>query len=81
MSQTADRYAKALFDTAQEQNNLEAVQAALTDIASLMVDLKDFRRFLSNPLFSFEERGAILKALFEGKIPDVVYRFLIIYYV
>ncbi len=77
MSQTANRYAKALFDTVQEQNNLEIAQAALTHIASLMVDLKDFRWFLRNPLFSFEERGAILKALFEGKIPDVVYRFLL----
>ena len=77
MSQTANRYAKALFDTVQEQNNLEAVQAALTHIASLMVDLKDLRWFLRNPLFSFEERGVILKALFEGKIPDVVYRFLL----
>ena len=27
MSQTADRYSKALFELAQEQNNLEAVQS------------------------------------------------------
>lgn len=77
MSQISNRYAKALFDTVQEQNNLEAVQAALTDIASLILELKDFRLFLSNPLLSLEERGAVLKALFEGKIPDVVYRFLL----
>jgi F-type H+-transporting ATPase subunit delta len=77
MSQTANRYAKALFDTAQEQNNLEAVAAALTNIASLTLELKDFRLFLDNPLLSFEERGAILKSLFEGKVPDLVYRFLL----
>jgi F-type H+-transporting ATPase subunit delta len=77
MSQISNRYAKALFDTVQEQNDLEAVQAALTDIASLIIDLKDFRLFLSNPVLSLEERGAVLKALFEGKIPDVAYRFLL----
>jgi len=77
MSQTANRYAKALFDTAIEKNNLEEVQAALIDIKSLMLDLIDFRQFLDNPLLSFDERGVILSSLFEGKIPDVVYRFLL----
>lgn len=77
MSQTANRFAKALFDTSAEQDNLEEVQEALTYIASLMLDLKEFRQFLSNPLFSFDERSVIVKALFEGKIPDLVYRFLL----
>ena len=80
MSQTADRYSKALFELAQEQNNLEAVQNTMTDIRKLIIDLNDFRQFLSNPLLSYEERCAILKALFEGKVPDLLYRFLIIYH-
>lgn len=77
MSQTANRYAKALFDTALEKNNLEEVQGALSEISSLMRQLKEFRQFLSNPLLSFDERSVIVKALFEGKIPDLVYRFLL----
>ena len=77
MSQTANRYAQALFDTAAEQNNLEAVQSALTSVGSLVLSIDDFQRFLGNPLFSFEERSTILKAVFEGKIPDMVYRFLL----
>jgi len=77
MNQAAHRYAKALFDTAWEQNNLEEVQAALTNIESLICDLKDFRQFLDNPLFAFEDRAVVLKALFEGKIPDVVVQFLL----
>ena len=61
MSQTADRYAKALFELSKEQNNLEAVQDAMTDIRNLIVDLKDFRLFLNNPLLSYEERCVFLK--------------------
>ncbi len=77
MSQTADRYSKALFELAQEQNILEAVQASMSDIRKLILNLEDFRQFLSNPLLSYEERCATIKALFEGKVPDVLYRFLL----
>jgi len=77
MSQTADRYSKALFELAREQDSLEPVQKALTEIRDLIIDLGDFRQFLSNPLLSYEERCTVLKALFEGKVPDLVYRFLL----
>ena len=77
MSQTADRYAKALFELAKEQNVLEAVQTSLSEIRGLMNDLESFRSFLSNPLLSYEERCAVLKALFEGKVPDIAYKFFL----
>jgi F-type H+-transporting ATPase subunit delta len=77
MSQTSDRYSKALFELAQEQNNLEALQETMSDIKRLIINLSDFRQFLSNPLLSYEERCAILKALFEGKIPELGFRFLL----
>ena len=78
MSQTADRYAKALFELSKEQNNLEAVQNSMADIGGLILHLKDFRQFLSNPLLSYEERCTVLKALFEGKIPELTFRFLLL---
>ncbi len=77
MSQTADRYSKALFELAQEQNNLEAVQGVLAEMGNLINNLEDFRQFLSNPLLSYEERCAVLKALFKGKIPELAFRFLL----
>ena len=77
MSYAASRYAKALFESAQEENNLEAVQVALAEIKSFMRNFEDFRHFLKNPLFSHEERCATLKALFEGKIPELGLRFLL----
>ena len=77
MSQTSDRYAQALFEIACEQNDLEALQAALSSVANLIVSSQDLQRFLDNPLFSFEERSTILKALFEGKIPDLAFKFIL----
>jgi F-type H+-transporting ATPase subunit delta len=77
MSQTADRYAKALFDLAQEQHNLELVQGTMSDLRKLMINLPDFRLFLKNPLLSYEDRCVILKNLFEGKVPELAYRFLL----
>jgi F-type H+-transporting ATPase subunit delta len=76
MSQTADRYSKALFELALEQNILEAVQESLSDIRNLIINLNDFRQFLRNPLLSYGERCGVLKALFEGKIPGLAFRFL-----
>ncbi len=77
MSQTADRYAKALLELAKEQNNLEAIQRSMSDIKKLIANLEDFRHFLSSPLLFYEERCAILKTLFEGKIPELTFRFLL----
>jgi F-type H+-transporting ATPase subunit delta len=77
MSQTADRYSRALFEIAQEQNNLEAVQETMTEIRKLIINLENFRQFLTNPLLSYEEKCAVIKSLFEGKVPDIAYRFLL----
>jgi len=77
MSQTADRYAKALFELTQEQQSLDAAQDALTQIKGLIQDLDDFRHFLDNPLLSYDERSDVIKALFEGKVPELVFKFLL----
>jgi len=77
MSQAADRYAKALFELAQEQQGLEAVQDALTEIKGLIGNLGDFRHFLDNPLLSYEERTVIIKALFDGNLPELVFKFFL----
>ena len=77
MSQTADRYAKAIFELSREENSLEAVQGSMSALRKLIVDLEDFRQFLSNPLLSYEERCSTLKALFNGKIPDILDKFFL----
>jgi len=77
MSQAADRYSRALFELAKEQNSIQPVQDSLTELRNLTINSIDFRHFLSNPLLSYEERCSVLKALFEGKIPDLSFKFLL----
>lgn len=77
MSQTSDRYAKALFEIAREQNSLEAIQSTMSELRKLIANLEDFRLFLSNPLLAYKDRCAVLKALFEGKVPELTYKFLV----
>jgi F-type H+-transporting ATPase subunit delta len=77
MSQTADRYAKALYELAKENNSLEAVESTMSEIRNLIVQGQDFRQFLSNPLLSYEERCAVLKAIFEGKVSELTLKFLL----
>lgn len=77
MSQIADRYSKALFELAKEHNSLEAVQNTNTDLRDLIIASKEFCQFLSNPLFSYEEHCKVLKALFEGKVPELSFKFLL----
>ena len=76
MSQTADRYAKMFYELARREANLEDVHEAMSGISALM-DLSDFRSFLANPLLAFEEQARVLKALFQGKVPDPVFLFLL----
>ena len=77
MSQTADRYAKALFELAGEEKNLESVQNTMADLKKIISDSNDFRHFLSNPILTCDECNVVLKAMFEGKIPELCLRFLL----
>lgn len=77
MSQTADRYANALFELAGAANDLELTQDTMAQIRKIIIGSQDFRQFLSNPLLSYEERSTVLKALFEGNVPELVHKFLI----
>ena len=77
MNTTDNRYAKALFQLSQEKNSLDDVYAALKEIDRMINALAEFREFLVNPLLSFPERETVLNALFKGKTPDLVLRFLL----
>jgi len=77
MSQAADRYARALFESVKDEDDLEAVENSMTQIRRLVIESSDFRLFLSNPILSYEEHCVILKALFEGKVPELTFQFLL----
>ena len=73
----ANRYAKALFDLSKQEGQLEEVYKSLEGMSKLLTPSSDFYAFVHNPLLPLETRMTIIKALFAGKVPAVLERFLL----
>jgi F-type H+-transporting ATPase subunit delta len=59
-SLAADRYAKALFELAQEENVLDPVAGDLEGIATLIAESEDLSRLVKSPIYSREQQAASL---------------------
>ena len=57
------RYAKALFDLARDQNAVAAVEADLRSLKAAWHESEDLRRLLQSPAFSSEDKGRGLDAI------------------
>lgn len=68
----AKRYAKALFETAHEQNVVSDVQEQLKVIAYLLETEVDFRKFLEHPKIDNEQKVAVFKNAFGDKLSSIV---------
>jgi F-type H+-transporting ATPase subunit delta len=51
------RYAQALFDLAQEQKQVSAVEADLKSLKAAIADSKDLRTLLGSPAFSTDDKA------------------------
>ena len=71
------RYAKALFDLAQEEHQVQRVKSCLKVFTKLAHTSKDFGEVLANPKISRNEREAVLNALcIQIKAPDIFQSFM-----
>ena len=77
-TQVGQRYARALFESAQDSGTLEEVQASLVDIGRLIREVPELKGFLENPLLENAVRQKVLLALFKGKLPQLVENFLLL---
>ncbi|MBN9267398.1 MAG: F0F1 ATP synthase subunit delta, partial [Hyphomicrobium sp.] len=70
----AGRYASALFDLAEEANQVRQVEADLKSLQSLLDESADLKRMVRSPVFSSEEQGRAIAAVAEksGLAPLVV---------
>ncbi len=76
MSRVAKRYAKALFELAEEEKILNKVEVDVAQFASLSSESADFSTLLSNPLINEKEKFTILKELFRDKVQPLTLDFL-----
>jgi F-type H+-transporting ATPase subunit delta len=76
-SSIARRYAKALFELAREEKNVDPVRSGLERLAEGLARHEDLSQASLNPMFSREEHLGVLKGVLgRHKTPDLVVRFV-----
>ena len=59
----AARYATAIFEIAQENKNLDGLEASINDLASALDDSADLRNLIHSPLISRSEQESAIAAI------------------
>jgi F-type H+-transporting ATPase subunit delta len=70
------RYAKALFQLAEEEKKLEAVRKDVEMLLVTVNNSKEFADFLENPLIKSSEKTSIVNTLFKGNTNELTLQFL-----
>jgi F-type H+-transporting ATPase subunit delta len=77
VSNVGGRYAQALFDLANEQNKVAAVEADLKSLKAAIADSKDLRTLLASPAFGADDKRKGLGAIADkAKFDPVTKKFL-----
>ena len=63
MSEAGERYARALFDLAEEAGAAEAVEKDVDALGAVLADSDDLREALTSPLYGAAEKASVLSAL------------------
>src|SRR5690606_17524666 len=69
-SRAANRYAKALFETAQAKNVSEQVASDMQTINKAMNDSEELKQFLDNPVIKGEAKKNALDEIFASLSAD-----------
>jgi len=71
----AERYAKSLFELAQESGKLENVRADMELILDLIKNSADFRQLLVSPVIRPDKKIGVLNAIMKGKVEELTQKF------
>lgn len=77
-SKIGKRYAKALFDFALEQNDLEQVSKDMELVNNTIQQSRELRNMLKNPVMYNKTKQSIVKAVFEKHVGEIVINYLMI---
>jgi len=73
----ANRYAKALYELADENKSLDQVAGDVTALKAMIGDSSDLRRAIRSPLISRDDQGRAMRALLEkAEMNDLTRRFV-----
>ena len=73
----ADVYADVIYDLAGELSAAEEVKGEIELLAMLIAQERDFLYIMSSPQFSADYKQSLLQMMFEGKISDLTFNFLL----
>ena len=77
-SKAAHRYALALLELAVENKSVEKTLEDILLIQNTLSESRDLMLFLKSPIVKPEKKAEVLKAIFNGKISELVHRFVIL---
>ena len=78
MSTVSKRYALALFQLAQEQNQLDTVEAELRAVKQAFTDTPEILALLKNPKLSLEKKKEVVKEIFAAFTPYVQHTLMLL---
>ncbi len=76
--QLARKYARAIFELAQEENRLVEYGDELAAVRQGLDSVPVASAFLTNPQVETQAKKDLIKKLFEGEVSDDVYHFLLL---
>jgi len=72
----ARRYARALYQEAQEQGNLSAVDEDMDVIRQSLQDSRELVRFFDSPVISREKKASVAAILFKERLRPLTFRYM-----
>ena len=64
-STIAKRYARAFYEIAAEENQLEKYYGELSGFAAIISENKDLKEFLANPIFDQSEKKSVVESILQ----------------
>ena len=74
----AARYAKALFDFAEEQGMVEEISSDMKLVDDTFDNNPELRSTFGSPIVRTDKKAAILKAIFESRVHEITFRYLML---
>jgi F-type H+-transporting ATPase subunit delta len=71
----SERYARSLFELAQESDRLEKVKADMDLLLGLIHDSKDFKHLLISPVIKPDKKVGVLDEIFKDKVDELTKKF------
>jgi F-type H+-transporting ATPase subunit delta len=77
-SRAVERYAKALFDLAVEECQVDQFGQELTEIRTILADYPDLERLLYHPQVQGSDKKEMMSRIFAGQVSPMVLNFMLL---